>query len=92
MSIVALSTRRRVTIAMAMVTLVLFGLIALGVAAGVTGPLSRGDRATVDAHLASLDDPDARSLYADQDVFAHRKVEHFAGLGAEWWFNSSSYP
>ncbi|MCB1554068.1 MAG: efflux RND transporter permease subunit [Xanthomonadales bacterium] len=30
MSIVALSTRRRVTIAMAMVTLVLFGLIALG--------------------------------------------------------------
>ena len=39
-------------------------LLALGIPAGVTGPLSRGDRATVDAHLAALDDDATRSLYA----------------------------
>lgn len=37
-------------------------------------------------------DAGARGLYPQQDVFAQRKVEHFIGLGAEWWFNSSSYP
>ena len=37
-------------------------------------------------------DSGARSLYAPEDVFAQRRVEHFIGLGAEWWFNSSSYP
>lgn len=40
-------------------------LLALGIPDGVTGPLSRGDRATVEAHLAALDDPAARSLYAE---------------------------
>jgi nicotinate-nucleotide adenylyltransferase len=39
-------------------------LLALGIPAGITGPLSRGDRATVDAHLAALDDDATRSLYA----------------------------
>ncbi len=34
----------------------------------------------------------ARALYPAEDVFAQRSVEHFLGLGAEWWFNSSSYP
>ena len=34
----------------------------------------------------------AKDLYAQQDVFAQRDVEHYVGLGAEWWFNSSSYP
>jgi len=34
----------------------------------------------------------ARALYPAEDVFASRKTEHFIGLGAEWWFNSSSYP
>lgn len=34
---------------------------------------------------------DARALYAQDDVFARRKTEQFFGLGAEWWFNSSSY-
>ncbi len=34
---------------------------------------------------------DARALYAYDDVFARRKVEQFYGIGAEWWFNSSSY-
>ncbi|KIG12061.1 Ketopantoate reductase PanG [Enhygromyxa salina] len=39
-------------------------LLALGIPAGVTGPLSRGDHATVAAHLAALDDDATRSLYA----------------------------
>jgi maltoporin len=34
----------------------------------------------------------ARELYPTADVFSQRSVEHFIGLGAEWWFNSSSYP
>jgi maltoporin len=34
----------------------------------------------------------AKDLYPAQDVFAQRDVEHYIGLGAEWWFNSSSYP
>ncbi len=37
-------------------------------------------------------DAGARALYASQDVFAQRSVEHYFGLGVEWWFNSSSYP
>lgn len=34
----------------------------------------------------------ARDLYPAQDVFSQRNVEHFLGIQAEWWFNSSSYP
>ncbi|HEY8088665.1 MAG TPA: carbohydrate porin [Polyangiaceae bacterium] len=33
-----------------------------------------------------------RELYPAADVFSQRAVEQFIGLGAEWWFNSSSYP
>jgi hypothetical protein len=33
-----------------------------------------------------------REIYPAQDVFSQRSVEHYIGLGAEWWFNSSSYP
>ncbi len=33
-----------------------------------------------------------RELYPAQDVFSQRNVEHYVGLGVEWWFNSSSYP
>ncbi len=33
-----------------------------------------------------------RELYPAQDVFSQRNIEHYIGLGAEWWFNSSSYP
>ncbi len=33
-----------------------------------------------------------KALFAAEDVFAQRGVEHFAGVGVEWWFNSSSYP
>lgn len=40
-------------------------LLALGIPQGISGPLARGDRATVEAHLAVLDDEATRSLYAD---------------------------
>jgi hypothetical protein len=33
-----------------------------------------------------------RELYPAADVFSQRSVEQFIGMGAEWWFNSSSYP
>lgn len=41
---------------------------------------------------ASFRNSGARALYPTQDNFNSRSVEHFAGIGAEWWFNSSSYP
>lgn len=41
---------------------------------------------------ASFRDAGTRGLYPTEDVFAQRKVEHYAGVSAEWWFNSSSYP
>jgi hypothetical protein len=25
-------------------------------------------------------------------VFSQRTIEHYCGIQAEWWFNSSSYP
>jgi maltoporin len=34
----------------------------------------------------------ARDLYPAADVFSQRSIEHYLGLQAEWWFNSSSYP
>lgn len=33
----------------------------------------------------------ARSLYASDDVYARRSVDHLIGVGAEWWFGSTSY-
>ena len=43
-------------------------------------------------YLVSLRDSGARQLYAKEDVFSQRQVEHFLGLGVEWWFNTTSYP
>lgn len=43
-------------------------------------------------YVASFRDSGTRALYPVEDVFAQRDVEHFAGIAAEWWFNSSSYP
>jgi nicotinate (nicotinamide) nucleotide adenylyltransferase len=40
-------------------------LLALGIPVGISGPLVRGDRATVEAHLSVLDDEATRSLYQD---------------------------
>ena len=37
-------------------------------------------------------DSGAKRLYATEDIVGQRGVDHFLGLGAEWWFNSSSYP
>lgn len=34
---------------------------------------------------------DARRLYPVEDTRSQRNVEHFLGLGVEWWFNSTSY-
>lgn len=34
----------------------------------------------------------ARELYPALDVFSQRSIEHYVGMGVEWWFNSSSYP
>jgi len=42
-------------------------------------------------YLLTARDGGARSLYASDDVFARRKIDHFIGLGAEWWFGSTSY-
>lgn len=33
----------------------------------------------------------ARSLYNDADVRRHKPLQHYLGVVAEWWFNSSSY-
>ncbi len=43
-------------------------------------------------YVASFRDVGARALYPSLDVFSQRNTEHFLGIGAEWWFNSSSYP
>lgn len=40
---------------------------------------------------ASFRDAGAKALYPDDDVFGLRSVDHFIGVGAEWWFSSSSY-
>ncbi|GEM_PF-420984 len=60
-------------------------LLAAGIPKGVTGPLSRGDRKTVEAHLEALDDPDSRSLYADLSARLGVLLEACApaGSGAE---------
>jgi maltoporin len=42
-------------------------------------------------YAASFRDDVARQLYAEDDVFGLREVEHFVGVGAEWWFNSTTY-
>ncbi len=42
-------------------------------------------------YLLSMRDEGARRLYARDDVFNLRGVDHYIGLGAEWWFGSTSY-
>ncbi|MDB4944806.1 MAG: hypothetical protein JWP97_4340 [Labilithrix sp.] len=43
-------------------------------------------------YVASFRDSGTRALYPSEDVFNQRGTEHYLGVGAEWWFNSSSYP
>ncbi|MFO0760178.1 MAG: carbohydrate porin [Byssovorax sp.] len=69
-------------------SLVRFGLIPF------ISPAGRGDFSRPHFRLiytVTLRDQAARSLYPQDDVFSLRAVEHFLGVGAEWWFNSSSY-
>lgn len=57
-------------------------------------PLGRGTYTRPHLQLTyalSLRDQGARGLYADLDRRSHEGVEHFFGIGAEWWFNSTSY-
>ena len=42
-------------------------------------------------YVASFRNEGARQLYPQDDVFRVRNIDHFVGLGAEWWFSSSSY-
>jgi maltoporin len=43
-------------------------------------------------YVASFRNSGARKLYPAEDTASQRGTEHFLGVGAEWWFNSSSYP
>ena len=43
-------------------------------------------------YAASMRDAGTRALFPIEDVLGQRKVDHYIGIGAEWWFNSSSYP
>jgi len=42
-------------------------------------------------YLLTVRDAAARSFYPRDDVFARRGIDHFIGVGAEWWFGSTSY-
>lgn len=39
----------------------------------------------------TLRDEGARRLYPDADPRSQQTTEHFLGIGAEWWFDSTSY-
>jgi maltoporin len=57
-------------------------------------PAGRGSYARPQIRLIyaiTLSDAAARSFYPKDDVLGLRDTEHFLGIGAEWWFNSSSY-
>nr|WP_255216137.1 carbohydrate porin [Pseudenhygromyxa sp. WMMC2535] len=42
-------------------------------------------------YMLTVRDAGARSLYAVDDPFSVRGVDHLIGVGAEWWFGSTSY-
>lgn len=42
-------------------------------------------------YALTLRDAGARRLYPEDDPRSQTRVEHFLGIGAEWWFDSSSY-
>jgi maltoporin len=57
-------------------------------------PSGRGDYARPHLRLiwaVTVRDDAARALYPVDDVFRLRKTDHFLGLGAEWWFDSTAY-
>jgi hypothetical protein len=42
-------------------------------------------------YVVTARDDGARSLYNELDPRSHQPIEHFLGIGVEWWFSSSSY-
>ena len=42
-------------------------------------------------YMATIRDAGARALYPVDDPYRIRNIDHFFGLGAEWWFGSTSY-
>jgi hypothetical protein len=57
-------------------------------------PAGRGDysRPHIRAiYNLAIRDQTARLFYPVDNPYRGRALEHFFGLGAEWWFNSSSY-
>jgi maltoporin len=42
-------------------------------------------------YMLTARDPGARALYPRDDVFSLRNLDHLFGVGAEWWFGSTSY-
>ena len=57
-------------------------------------PAGRGDYSRPQIRFiwaVTARDDAARAFYPTDDVFGLRSTEHFVGVGAEWWFNSSSY-
>jgi maltoporin len=57
-------------------------------------PYGRGTYTRPHIHLIyqlSLRDSGARHLYPEQDRRSHESTEHFFAVGAEWWFDSTSY-
>lgn len=42
-------------------------------------------------YLLTVRDAAARTFFPADDVFARRPIDHFIGVGAEWWFGSTSY-
>lgn len=43
-------------------------------------------------YTATFRNQAAQDSYPVEDPRADRSVEHYLGMHAEWWFNSSSYP
>jgi maltoporin len=53
------------------------------------GTLSRPELRLI--YQLSLLNRGARTQYPDDDVRSGESVQHYVGIGAEWWFNSSTY-
>jgi hypothetical protein len=57
-------------------------------------PYGKGTYTRPHIHLIyqlSLRDDGARHLYAERDIRSKQSTEHFFAVGAEWWFDSTSY-
>jgi hypothetical protein len=57
-------------------------------------PYGKGTYTRPHIHLIyqlSLRDSGARHLYPERDRRSRQSMEHFLAVGAEWWFDSSSY-